>query len=53
MSGELYNRLDNSDVPIKENKHSIVGGYFQSLEQASEMKLYLENLKLFGVRKET
>ena len=48
MSSQLNNPLDNSDVPIRENKHSIVGGYFQSLEAASEMKLYLENLKLLA-----
>ena len=48
MSGQLNNSLDNSEVPIKEDKHSIVGGYFQSIEQASQMKLYLENLKLLS-----
>ena len=48
MSAEFNNPLDNSDVPIKDNKHSAVGGYFQSIEQASEYKLYLENLKLIS-----
>ena len=48
MSGEFNNKLDNSDVPIKENKQTTVGGYFQSPTQAAELKLYLENLKLIA-----
>lgn len=42
----LNNPLDNSDVPIKETDKSAVGGYFQSIEQAKQYKLYLENLEL-------
>ena len=48
MSGEFNNKLDNSDVPIKETRKTMTGGYFQSEEQAKEMKLYLENLKLLA-----
>ena len=46
MSSTYNNPLDNSDVPIRDNKHSAVGGYFQSTEQASQYKLYLETLEL-------
>jgi hypothetical protein len=48
MSNEFNNPLDNSDVPIRDTKHSAVGGMFQSIEQAHEYKLYLENLKLYS-----
>ena len=48
MSSQLNNPLDNSDIPIKNTEKTITGGYFQSMEQAKEMKLYLENLKLLG-----
>ena len=47
-SAEFNNSLDNSDVPIRDNKHSAVGGMFQSVEQAEEYKLYLENLQLIS-----
>ena len=40
------NPLDNSDVPIRDNKHSAVGGLFESVTQASQYKLYLETLEL-------
>ena len=43
----LYNNpLDNSDVPIRDTKHSAVGGLFESVDQAHQYKLYLESLKL-------
>ena len=48
MSAEYNNPLDNSDVPIRDNKHSAVGGMFESVEQATQYKLYLENLKLIA-----
>ena len=53
MSAEYNNPLDNSDVPIKDNKHSAVGGMFESTEQASQYKLYLENLKLIAELRNT
>jgi hypothetical protein len=50
----LYNSpLDNSDVPIRDTKHSAVGGLFESVEQASQYKLYLENLKLISELKKS
>ena len=42
------NPLDNSDVPIKDNKHSAVGGLFESTTQAQQYKLYLETLQLIA-----
>ena len=45
MSGTYNNDLDNSDVPIKEDKQNMMPG-FESEEQAKLYKLYLENLKL-------
>lgn len=48
MSGEFNNSLDNSDVPIRDNSKSAVGGLFESVEQAHQYKLYLENLKLYA-----
>ena len=54
MSKELNNPLDNSDVPIRDNKHSAVGGLFESVEQAQQYKLYLETLKLVAeIKKST
>ena len=52
MSSEYNNPLDNSDVPIRDNKHSAVGGMFESVDQASQYKLYLENLKLVAELKD-
>lgn len=52
MSTEFNNNLDNSDVPIKDNKHSAVGGLFESVEQAQQYKLYLESLKLIAELKD-
>ncbi len=43
---DYNNKLDNSDVPIRDNKHSAVGGLFESVTQASQYKLYLETLEL-------
>ena len=48
MGSEYNNVLDNSDVPIKDNRHTAVGGLYESVEQATQMKLYLENLKLIA-----
>ena len=45
---DYNNKLDNSDVPIRDNKKSAVGGLFQSTEQASQYKLYLETLQLIA-----
>jgi hypothetical protein len=45
---DYNNKLDNSDVPIRDNKHSAVGGLFESVTQASQYKLYLETLKLIA-----
>ena len=53
MSRELNNPLDNSDVPIRENKHSAVGGLFESIEQAQQYKLYLETLTLVASLKKS
>jgi hypothetical protein len=53
MSSEYNNPLDNSDVPIRDTKHSAVGGLFESVEQASQYKLYLENLKLISELKKS
>lgn len=47
MSSEFNNPLDNSDVPIRDTKKSATV-MFESPEQASEYKLYLETLKLLG-----
>lgn len=48
MSGTLNNSMDNSEVPIRETEKTAVGGYFQSITQAEQYKLYLENLKLMA-----
>ena len=53
MSKELNNPLDNSDVPIRDNKHSAVGGLFESVEQAQQYKLYLETLTLVAKLKKS
>jgi hypothetical protein len=54
MSAEYNNPLDNSDVPIRDNSKSAVGGLFESVEQAQQYKLYLENLKLIAeIKKST
>ena len=45
MSGAYNDSLDNSEVPIKEDKKNLMPG-FESEEQARLYKLYLENLKL-------
>ena len=45
---DYNNKLDNSDVPIRDNKKSAVGGLFQSNEQASQYTLYLETLQLIA-----
>ena len=45
MSGAYNDNLDNSEVPIKEDKKNLMPG-FESEEQARLYKLYLENLKL-------
>jgi len=50
---EYNNPLDNSDVPIRDNKHSAVGGLFESVEQAQQYKLYLENLRLISELKKS
>ena len=47
------NPLDNSDVPIRDNKHSAVGGLFESVTQASQYKLYLETLELVAKLKKS
>ena len=45
---DYNNKLDNSDVPIRDNKKSAVGGLFESVTQASQYKLYLETLQLIA-----
>ena len=51
---DYNNKLDNSDVPIRDNKTSAVGGLFESVTQASQYKLYLETLKLIAeIKKST
>ena len=40
------NPLDNSEVPVKENAKNAIGGLYNNMKQAEDMKLYLENLKL-------
>ena len=40
------NKLDNSDVQLNGGAKEVVGGMFNSLQEAQAMKLYLENLKL-------
>ena len=53
MSSTYNNKLDNSDVPIKDNQHSAVGGLFESVTQASQYKLYLETLELVAKLKKS
>ena len=45
---DYNNKLDNSDVPIRDNKKSAVGGLFESVTQATQYKLYLETLQLIA-----
>ena len=45
---DYNNKLDNSDVPIRDNKKRAVGGLFESVTQATQYKLYLETLQLIA-----
>lgn len=40
------NKLDNSDVQLSKDNKDVVGGLYNSMNEAQAMKVYLETLKL-------